>query len=271
MSEEDGFLAALVADPNDEVTRLVYADWLEERGNPGADYLRTELALSRATPDAAPGLRRKLLEIIPRLPMPWRDRFEQPDLLLAPPVPFATGWYGWDDLEPQPYRSLPNLNPGMLSPDMRWLSGAGTGARVDQAQHKVRELVALAKIQERAEQLNLILPPGFVAFAKDFPRRGAVLAADSGFEVFLHDAVIDPFPQMGDGYLILFFADMNIGSWDQLSWCLYLVPGIDWHCVVVYGVSVSEENETLLPETTFYCAPSFQAFLYRWCLEQESE
>src|SRR4051794_171784 len=32
MGEEDGFLDAIAEDPNDLVTQLVYADWLEERG-----------------------------------------------------------------------------------------------------------------------------------------------------------------------------------------------------------------------------------------------
>jgi uncharacterized protein (TIGR02996 family) len=43
--DEDPFIAALAADPADETTRLVYADWLEERGDDArAAYLRAELA-----------------------------------------------------------------------------------------------------------------------------------------------------------------------------------------------------------------------------------
>ena len=30
MTDEDGFLTKLVEDPQDDMTRLVYADWLEE-------------------------------------------------------------------------------------------------------------------------------------------------------------------------------------------------------------------------------------------------
>jgi uncharacterized protein (TIGR02996 family) len=39
---EDGFLNVLRADPNDEATRLVYADWLDERGDPRAAFIRLE-------------------------------------------------------------------------------------------------------------------------------------------------------------------------------------------------------------------------------------
>ena len=40
ISEEAGFLAALLADPFDEVTRSIYADWLDERGDCAGAYLR---------------------------------------------------------------------------------------------------------------------------------------------------------------------------------------------------------------------------------------
>src|SRR5262245_43465365 len=34
MSEEEAFLVAIFADPQDDCPRLVYSDWLEERGQP---------------------------------------------------------------------------------------------------------------------------------------------------------------------------------------------------------------------------------------------
>jgi uncharacterized protein (TIGR02996 family) len=45
MNEEDAFLRAILAAPGDASPRLVYADWLEERGDPRGGYLRllTEL------------------------------------------------------------------------------------------------------------------------------------------------------------------------------------------------------------------------------------
>ena len=47
---EEAFLQALVAKPNDDVTRQVYADWLEEQDDEGATtraaFLRLELELA---------------------------------------------------------------------------------------------------------------------------------------------------------------------------------------------------------------------------------
>src|SRR5262249_44717851 len=42
MTDEAAFLDALRADPLDDVTRQVYADWLEERGDERAALLRAE-------------------------------------------------------------------------------------------------------------------------------------------------------------------------------------------------------------------------------------
>jgi uncharacterized protein (TIGR02996 family) len=44
--DEMAFIRAIAADPDDEATRLVYADWLEERGDPRAEFLRVESALA---------------------------------------------------------------------------------------------------------------------------------------------------------------------------------------------------------------------------------
>lgn len=46
MSDEEAFLNAIRASPDDDAPRLVYADWLDEHGQPEkAGYLRTEAAL----------------------------------------------------------------------------------------------------------------------------------------------------------------------------------------------------------------------------------
>jgi uncharacterized protein (TIGR02996 family) len=48
MNEEEGFLQSIRQRPDDASYRLVYADWLEERGEPvRAEYLRLEQQLSQ--------------------------------------------------------------------------------------------------------------------------------------------------------------------------------------------------------------------------------
>jgi uncharacterized protein (TIGR02996 family) len=73
MSEDDPFLRAILATPEDSAVRLIYADWLEERGDPRADYLRLAVRLA-ALPvgdEAAPGLWRRMVELRANLPAPW--------------------------------------------------------------------------------------------------------------------------------------------------------------------------------------------------------
>lgn len=62
MSEEDGFLNVLQADRNDLTTRLVYADWLDERSGSRGQFLRRQLELDPLSTDhpLRPGLEEEL-------------------------------------------------------------------------------------------------------------------------------------------------------------------------------------------------------------------
>jgi uncharacterized protein (TIGR02996 family) len=51
MPDEDGFLTAIRANPDDKTARLVYADWLDDRADPRGDFIRLHLALRAAAPD----------------------------------------------------------------------------------------------------------------------------------------------------------------------------------------------------------------------------
>jgi uncharacterized protein (TIGR02996 family) len=50
MNDDAAFLAAIRAAPDDSAPRLVYADWLDERGRPGGDFLRVECELAGVDP-----------------------------------------------------------------------------------------------------------------------------------------------------------------------------------------------------------------------------
>jgi uncharacterized protein (TIGR02996 family) len=54
MNEDETFVQAIAANPNDDTLRLVYADWLEERGDPRGAYLRLDCFL-----DALPAFPRR--------------------------------------------------------------------------------------------------------------------------------------------------------------------------------------------------------------------
>src|SRR5436190_11101373 len=73
MSDEQGFLEQLRAEPGDEVTRLVYADWLQERGDVRGEYLRLEQELGtlQENDPRHSATEVRLLEMMQELPADW--------------------------------------------------------------------------------------------------------------------------------------------------------------------------------------------------------
>jgi uncharacterized protein (TIGR02996 family) len=55
MTNQD-FIDAILAEPDDDTPRLIYADWLEERGDPRAEFIRLQVEL--ATMAAPPKYKR---------------------------------------------------------------------------------------------------------------------------------------------------------------------------------------------------------------------
>jgi uncharacterized protein (TIGR02996 family) len=67
MNPEDAFLAAILANPEEIGPRLVYADWLEERGDPRGTWLRYAV-------ERLPALVQPPLREVELLPAPAADR-----------------------------------------------------------------------------------------------------------------------------------------------------------------------------------------------------
>ena len=74
MSDEEGFLQAIAAAPTDDLPRLVYADWLEEQGDPRATYLRLATRAAGQVRDGflSEGLRSVLRDTCATAPVEWR-------------------------------------------------------------------------------------------------------------------------------------------------------------------------------------------------------
>ena len=70
--EEEAFLRAIAAAAGDDLPRLVYADWLDERGDPRAAFLRAEVIFARGRASAA--RRARLLDCRAELDPGWWPR-----------------------------------------------------------------------------------------------------------------------------------------------------------------------------------------------------
>src|SRR5437868_14865571 len=52
MPTEEAFIQAIIADPDDDAPRLIYADWLDEQGeSERAEFIRVQIALARMDED----------------------------------------------------------------------------------------------------------------------------------------------------------------------------------------------------------------------------
>ena len=51
MSEEQALIQAIFEKPDDHTIRLIYADWLEERGDLRCEFLRLQSELAQMSPD----------------------------------------------------------------------------------------------------------------------------------------------------------------------------------------------------------------------------
>lgn len=73
--EEAAFLDRVCADPDDDAPRLIFADWLDERGDPRGEFIRVQVALARmpaADPRRGP-LTNREAALLARFHVPWSD------------------------------------------------------------------------------------------------------------------------------------------------------------------------------------------------------
>jgi uncharacterized protein (TIGR02996 family) len=73
MGEETAFIRAILSNPGDVASRLVYADWLEERGDSRGEFLRllSSLAEPSIPEDRKQTLRNRLAAVQVNLDPRW--------------------------------------------------------------------------------------------------------------------------------------------------------------------------------------------------------
>jgi uncharacterized protein (TIGR02996 family) len=77
MNRGEEFLQAILADPNNDHLRLVYADWLEENSDPRGEFIRLQFALARLPPGEGLELRARELELIREHKEEWFGTLRQ--------------------------------------------------------------------------------------------------------------------------------------------------------------------------------------------------
>jgi uncharacterized protein (TIGR02996 family) len=155
--EDNAFLRGLDTDPSDDALRLVYADWLDERGDPRGEFLRIAVALgsSSARDSHFPDLLHRLLELRPGVPAAWCLR--------------AYRWLAEDDVREAVFREVMG-------------DGDGVGSRFLQVENNRDPSPYL--FARLAERYNAIRPAsaadkrGEGIFEKQTGERGCLVSID---------------------------------------------------------------------------------------------
>jgi uncharacterized protein (TIGR02996 family) len=73
MPQHDDFLRAILADPDEDAPRLVYADWLDEHGDPRGEFIRVQIERARLDEDdpRQAGLKQRDAELFGRNGKQW--------------------------------------------------------------------------------------------------------------------------------------------------------------------------------------------------------
>ncbi len=94
MSEDEAFLSAIVANPDDSTTKLVYADWLDERDDPRAEIVRLKVQVAALQGGWAEA-RDRLTELEATAPPKWLVLLDGPVWCIVgnivPSRPFGPG------------------------------------------------------------------------------------------------------------------------------------------------------------------------------------
>jgi len=209
--------------------------------------------------------------------------------------PFATGWYSFDLGLYRPcngtyclsaYDSLPPLADAPLDGSLGWLTPLS--AQHDQLMDVYRPGDAtwaqltrrMDAIAEQARQLGLTLPTSFAPFMTNAALQDRIPSC-TACEFALPGRIARSVAGDG-GYLISFLHDQQ----DVLVWYLYLTPTGEQRVVVSpydydgddddpnapghvpSGVDeLTDQQRAAIIANTFVCAPTFEAFLYRFWLE----
>jgi hypothetical protein len=194
-------------------------------------------------------------------------------------APFASGWWGTDLGK---YRacdgtycffaseSLPPLPA--LDGSLDWLGPLPEHLDHEMEIHRSyapEKRGRIDTIAAQAEQLGLTLPLAFLRVMGTNELQERFPSCTACF--FTLSERIVPCPAAERGYILRFLNDQQ----DVLLWYLHLTPG-GGHCVVVspYELDTPEDAEELTDQgrqnilaNTWVCAPTFEAFLYRYWLE----
>jgi hypothetical protein len=191
-------------------------------------------------------------------------------------TPFATGWYSFDLGKYRPcdstycfydYNTIPPLDMSQFQGKFDWLTplAGGNPGALAAPTPDTPILKKLAKLEAAAQKLNLTLPASFLTFMQNTIWQAGIPSCTACYFDLSEAPIPDPLHEKH--YTIRFLNDQQ----DVLLWYLYLKPDSD-SCVLVSPIPMEEIEAEKIPKEavkahTFYCAETFESFIYRFCIE----
>lgn len=170
-----------------------------------------------------------------------------------------------------PYESLPPIKIELFDGKFDWLTKPDDDLRQEIEKYRFREErsqipARLNNLHQSAKLLGLKLPDSFVKFMGETYLQDRVPSCTACYFDLPDRIIASPFND--GGYLIRFLDDQQ---W-CLLWYLYLDQDGS-HSVLVsdFAFDVDDYSDygglEVVKGKTFYCAPTFEAFLYRFWIE----
>jgi uncharacterized protein (TIGR02996 family) len=273
--EERAFVSAILANPQDETTLLVYADWLEERGDARAAYLRAQVEFRRSRTE---DLRRRLIDLYPAEHPAWAATLEQAGAVEANLTNLEFAWWGTGigpareaggTYERFRYHDQPPLPVETFDGTFAWVRESRPRSSYAQGP-RWKTFCA----EKRAA--GYFVPSEFERFlsAEDLPAR--IRSCTDNYFVRPPDptaAHSAPSAERDDGLLATFYADSQY----CVLWAILLPREPGRYAPILAGPPESlfpglwggAEEEAGDPERPVLAASQFEPFVYRWWIENE--
>lgn len=203
------------------------------------------------------------------------------------PIPFEPGWWSFDLGEYREcdgtycffeYDSIPPIDEAQFTGKLEWLGPLDERMDTIMAVHRDhneglgRLKGDVAKIAAQADELGLKLPEAFLRLMSSRELQNNIPSCTACY-FSMSDAIL-PCPGVEDGYIIRFLNDQQ----DVLLWYLYLTPQgeegvlvspilLDEFAGPENAANLTDEWRAAILKHTRVCGPSFEAFLYRFWLE----
>lgn len=274
--DHKAFLSMILENPQSDAALLVYSDWLEERGDARAAYLRNQVEFGKSRTEE---LRRRLIQLYPHEYLAWTATLEQAGAIEANLTNFEFAWWGTGigpareaggTYECFQYHDQPPLPVETLDGTFAWLRESEPQSSYSQGP------LWKAFCAEKRKQ-GYFVPSDFELFLSDKNLPARIKSCTDNYFERPPDPTADhsaPSAEWEDGLLVTFYADSQY----CVLWGILLPHEPGRYAPILAGPPDAlfpgnwrdlEQGELYDPGKPVLAASQFEQFTFRWWIENE--